>query len=172
MREYDIQFSHKIISHLLQPVSDKEIEQGLFSIPPDKVAGPDGMPAKFYGTFLLSQEYVLEEMNHTLIVLIPKREQQLSVLDFRPISLANVGYNASAKVLVDRLQPVLSAVVSSFQNAFIEGRNISDNILLATMLVHTMKRRKGKKPFWGSLKVDIRKAYDTMLGIPSASSST
>ena len=71
------QFSHKIISYLLQLVSDKEIEQGLFSIPSDNVTSPDGMPAKFYQKawqilkldFLamahsfFHRGYVLKEMN-------------------------------------------------------------------------------------------------------------
>ena len=56
----------------------------------------------------------------TLKTLIPKGDHQQNFGDYRPISLANVTYKTLAKVLVNRMQPILSSPVHPFQNFFIK----------------------------------------------------
>ena len=62
---------------------------------------------------------MLSELNETLIVLIPKVPQPKSINDFRPISLCNVVYKVISKVLVNRMRPILSDIISTNQNAFV-----------------------------------------------------
>ena len=50
--------------------------------------------------------------------------------------------------------------ISPFQNAFIQGRSIIDNILLAHEIFDTLKKKKGRKKGFGALKIDMCKAYD------------
>ena len=53
--------------------------------------------------------------------------------------------------MVNRLKPLMNSLISPFQNAFIQGRNIFDNILLAHEIMDTMRKKKGQeKRVWGS----------------------
>ena len=62
-----------------------------------------------------------------------------------------------AKVLANRLKKVVGNVVSSTQNAFVEGRQILDAALIANEAIDSMLKRKES----GVLcKLDIEKAYD------------
>ena len=77
--------------------------------------------------------------------------------DFRPISLVGSLYKLLAKVLANRLKKVVGKVVSSTQNAFVEGRQILDAALIANEVINSLLKRKES----GVLcKLDLDKAYD------------
>lgn len=99
-------------------------------------------------------------INFTYIALILKSDLASNVSDFRPISLCNVLYKLIAKVLANRLKRVLPKVISQNQSAFLPGRLIFDNILVAYEALHTMDTRlKGRKGYM-AIKLDMSKAYD------------
>ena len=54
----------------------------------------------------------------------------------------------------------MDSIISPYQNVFIQGRNIFDNILLAHEIMDTLRKKKGRKDSFGALKIDINKAYD------------
>ena len=81
----------------------------------------------------------------------------MDLKDFRPISLIGVLYKLLAKVLANRLKTVVGEVVSEFQHAFIQGRQILDAVLIANEVVDS--RLKSNIPSF-LLKVDIEKVYD------------
>ncbi|CAM8913937.1 unnamed protein product [Rhodiola kirilowii] len=66
------------------------------------------------------------------------------------------------KILANRLKDILPEIVSDFQSAFVLGRLISDNILLAHEVLHYIKSRKNQKVGFFSIKMDMSKAYDRM----------
>lgn len=76
------------------------------------------------------------------MTLILKVKNPISVNDFGRISLCNVFYKVIARVLVNRLRPVLQSLISVFQNAFVLNRMISDNILLGHELVEFIWEKK------------------------------
>ena len=77
-------------------------------------------------------------MNATFIVLIPKKGGLEDLKDFRPISLVEGLYKWLAKVLANRLKMVVGKVVSKAQNAFVEGRQILDAVLVANEVIDSI----------------------------------
>ena len=103
---------------------------------------------------------MLPKINHTNIVLISKVKNLEKMSDFRPISLCNMIYKIMSKVLANRLKQVLPYIVSPTQSAFVLGRLIIDNVLVAYETLHTMHARKKGKKWTLALKLDVSKAYD------------
>ena len=69
-------------------------------------------------------------------------------------------YKILAKVLSNRLKVLLPDLISENQSAFVPGRCITDNVLVAFEVLHHMKRSKTGQRGEVALKLDISKAYD------------
>jgi hypothetical protein len=160
---------------LKEDISNVEIKNALFAMNPWKAPGPDGFPAGFYQngwsavgssicTFvksIWSNPIDVASVNFTDICLIPKVDKPESVSQFRPISLCNVSYKIITKIIVNRLKQIIPQVVSPFQTGFVPGRNITENIVIAQEMLHTMTRMRTRVGFF-VIKVDLSKAYDRL----------
>jgi hypothetical protein len=98
--------------------------------------------------------------NETTIMLISKVSSPEKIIEFRLISLCNVLYKLISKVLSNRLKMILPHIISPCQSAFVPGRMITDNVLLAYEITHMMHRRKGNRDGLVAVKLDMSKAYD------------
>lgn len=99
-------------------------------------------------------------LNHTSISLIPKIQSPRKVPDFRPINLSNVLYKLIAKILANRLKPLLPNLVSETQSTFMYDRFITNNILVAYETLHYLKERRCGKMGYMALKLNMSKAND------------
>jgi hypothetical protein len=161
---------------LLATYSDAEIKQALFQMHPSKAPGPDGMSPFFYQKYwdivhhdvclavknFLTSGQLFQESNFTHLTLIPKVKEPKFAMELRPIALCNVVYKIASKVLANRLKTILPQIVSPLQSAFVPGRLISDNTLVATEVAHFMHKLRRKSDGFFSLKLDISKAYDRL----------
>lgn len=80
--------------------------------------------------------------------------------DLRLIVLCNTMYKLISKILANRIKPLLARVVSASQSVFVPGRLISDNIMLAYEINHSLKRKSQGNVDYVGVKLDMNKAFD------------
>ncbi|XP_073051733.1 uncharacterized protein [Primulina eburnea] len=103
------------------PFTAEDIRKAVFDMHPDKAPGPDGLSVFFYQKLwvvvgaevteaslqILNVGAITEDWNSTIVTLIPKVKQPMTMKDFRPISLCNVCYKIVARALTNRLRPIM-----------------------------------------------------------------
>lgn len=97
-----------------------------------------------------------EGVNDTCIVIADPE----SIKDFRPINLCIVIYKIVSKCIVNKLRPLLQDIISPHQSAFIPGRMITDNALIAFECLHAINTSKDGRSEFCAYKLDLSKAYD------------
>ncbi|KAL0439588.1 UNVERIFIED_CONTAM: putative mitochondrial protein [Sesamum latifolium] len=161
-------------TELLKPNTAEEITFAISHMAPLKSPGPDGMPPIFFHKYwhivkhdvfncaliILNDRILDPELNFTHISLIPKRNNPELITHFRPISLCNVIMRIVTKCIANRLKPLLEKIISPTQSAFIPGRLITDNVLIAFEINHFLKNKTWGKKGHMALKLDISKGYD------------
>ncbi|KAG7536410.1 Reverse transcriptase domain [Arabidopsis suecica] len=159
---------------LTKPVTAEEIKLAAFSIKGESTPGADGMSGFFYQAYwdIVGPQVITEvqkffqsaslphEWNFTQICLIPKKSNPSRMTDLRPISLCSVIYKIVSKILCSRLKIFLPEIVSDTQGAFVSGRLISDNILLAHEMIHALRTNPRCDEDFMAIKTDMSKAYD------------
>ncbi|KAL0444845.1 UNVERIFIED_CONTAM: hypothetical protein Slati_2207200 [Sesamum latifolium] len=121
---------------MTRPIIREEVKEAFFDIAEDKAPGPDGYSAGF---FKAAWSVIGDELT-------------AAIQDFF--------VSAITKIIVQRMSGFMDKLVSPPQNAFVPGRRISNNILLGQELFHGYNRQH--LPPRCALKVDLRKAYDTL----------
>lgn len=103
---------------------------------------------------------MLRELNTTAITLIPKIQCPKAPGDFRPISCCNTLYKCISSIITGRMQEIMTGIVGKEQGAFIKGRNIVHNVLLAQEILHHYGRSRISPRC--VFKFDLFKAYDSV----------
>eukprot|EP00253_Pinus_taeda_P008759 PITA_08759 len=128
---------------LCKPVTEEEIIKTIWSMDSDKAPGPDGFTIHFYKVCwdiikndlqkmvrgFMSKAKVGGNTNSTYLALIPKDSNPETFARLRPISLCNASYKILAKLLANRMKPMLPRIISTAQGGFVKGRHILDNVI-------------------------------------------
>jgi len=158
---------------LFSPVTEKELFEIMKSFKKDKSLGPDGWSIDFFIHFFdLCKRDLLSMVeasrisgsihsytSSTYIALIPKKEEPISFLDFRPISLCNITFKIISKIIAERIKGTLASALSPNQHAFLKGRNIFDAVACTQECIHSMAKQNSNAAI---MKIDIKKAYDVL----------
>ncbi|KAJ9557765.1 hypothetical protein OSB04_012379, partial [Centaurea solstitialis] len=153
-------------SMLVAPFSEEEIKCAVWDCGSEKVPGPDGFSFKFYkhcweiikgDVISLVRQFekdgkFSEGCNSLFISLFPKKNDALSLRDYRLISLIDL-------LLMERLKKVVGKIVSMEQSAYVEGRQILDGPLMVNEVCGWAKRAKKRILLF---KVDFEKAFDSI----------
>ena len=138
---------------------EEEVHSALMDMNGDKAPGPDGFTMAFWQfCWEFVKEEVLEmfkefheqnvflkSLNTMFLVLIPTKGGAEELGDFRPISLLGGLYKLLAKVLANRIKNVIGRVVSSYQNAFVMGRQILYASLIANEVIDSWKKKRRER---------------------------
>ncbi|XP_028051902.1 uncharacterized protein LOC114256459 [Camellia sinensis] len=159
---------------LTASICDEEIKGAIFQLGALKSPGPDGFPGFFYQTYwdtmgdqvckavksFFLGGHLLKELNQANLVLLPKVANPVKLSHFRPISLCNFSMKIITKILANRLKKILKGLISPNQSAFVPGRLIQDNIIVAHEAFHFLKLQKKGSLGHMAVKLDFNKAYD------------
>ena len=157
-------------------VVQEEVYGALMRCQRGKAPGLDGLPYEFYvalwqevGPFLVQvfndafaspEPAPLEPLLEGLICPVHKPGRPTDLLvGFRPITLLDADVKLLAKTVADRLHLPLDYIVSSLQSAFIEGRDIAENVLYHLRLAEYL--HDSNHPAW-LLITDLAGAYDNV----------
>ena len=149
----DCRISNEVNADLVKEFTVEEIKGALDQIHSNKAPSPDGMIICFFKKFwpivggnvtrillaFLNGGEQLTSINHTNLVLVPKKKSPCTPKDYKPISLYNVLYKIISKVLANMLKTVLPDIIDESQIAFLKGRMIFDNVMVAHETIQAMK---------------------------------
>jgi len=138
---------------LLKPVNIQEVELAIRQLKVGKAPGPNGFTSNFSHIFwdLIKMEVwqVVEEsrslqwmflgVNYTFIALVPKVDQPSTPNKYRPIALCNIIYKIVSKIIASRLKLLLPLIISLEQSGYVEGRQITDRIILTHEIIHSLR---------------------------------
>ncbi|KAL1222313.1 putative ribonuclease H protein [Cardamine amara subsp. amara] len=159
---------------LQEMFTPEEIKREVFALPSNKTPGPDGYTGEFFKRAwdIVGEDFtnavlecfmsgkILKQWNCTAITLVPKKIGVERIRDFRPISCCNVVYKVVSKLLARRLEPLLPDMIVNSQSAFVKGRLLVENVLLASELVQGFNKKNNSPR--GLLQVDLRTAFDSI----------
>lgn len=104
-------------------------------------------------------------INATILTLIPKHDDAKEIEDYRLISCCNIFYKVILKVLANILKVLLSELIEPNQCAFVKGRLLLENVLLANELLKDYHKQSITAK--SVLKLDIRKLSTMYVGLSS-----
>ena len=150
MTSVDSVVMEEMNQELNRPVMGEEVRNACFTMHLSKSSRLDGMLPFFFQKYwhimgenvteaLLSVQntgHILNKMNFTHILLIPKIKAPQHMVDYRPINLSNGVSRIVSKVLANHVKTILLNIISNTQSTFVPDRLIFDNTMVAYEMLH------------------------------------
>ena len=107
-----------------------------------KAPGIDGIPIEVYKTFwsvtkntlhnlfneIVRSDTLGESQKTSVVSLIHKGGDRAEIKNWRPISLLCTDYKIIAKIITNRLKPLLEKAIGEEQKGGLKGRQLTDNL--------------------------------------------
>ncbi|KAM9316870.1 uncharacterized protein PAF06_007965 [Gastrophryne carolinensis] len=169
------QIDREMAAAIEDPISVEELAGAIKQTPLGKSPGSDGYTVRYYSTFLSQLgPFVVKAWNTIadagapgafsggdleahITVLHKAGKDPLICQSYRPISLLNTDLKLYAKILANRLAPIVAQVVHLDQTGFVRGREARDNVVRAIDVMHWAKSRNVPAML---LSTDAEKAFD------------
>lgn len=163
------------IKTITAPFTHDEIKNAMFDFKPYKAPSPDGLHPYFFQKYwpavrnkvirfckdILCAKSIPEELNKTLVCLIPKSKHPSTVTQFRPISLCNTLYKLITKLIFTRLKPIVNKIIGPTQTSFQQGKMASHNAIIVQEALNYLAKMKCKSSAM-ILKLDLEKAFNRL----------
>lgn len=170
----DFKCNSTLVRSLCNVPTQEEITKALMKLNPNKAPGPYGLTSGFFkaawntvGSELIEvisnffvTGFLPLSTNETILALVPKSPGASAVSDYRHVSCCNTVYKVISKLLVHRLKPLLPDFIVPNQTAFVKGRLLVENTVLASKIVQGY--HKDKNPRRIAIKVDVAEVFDTV----------
>ena len=152
----------------------QEYTQAIHQMPHNKAPGLDGLPVEVYKVFFgiigiklyealmycVQQGCLSLSMRRGLLCLIPKKDRDPMILkNWRPLTLMNSDHKVFAKILANRMKPILVDIIGPQQCGYMEGRFIGLNI---RKLIDAIEFIESEQLSALLVMVDFEKCFDTI----------
>jgi len=156
---------------LEQPISLEEVHIAMRKGGKNKAPGSDAIGLEFYKAnwatiqddigAMMNQMFmerkVSAQQKHGVIVCLPKSSEPTTPADFRPITLLNTDYKIMARIITDRLRPMMEELLHPRQYCGIPGMTIFET--MATVREAIAQAEVTRVPLC-VLSLDIQEAFD------------
>ena len=93
----------------------------------------------------------------SVVKLLFKKGDRRLIGNYRPLSIAYTDYKILAKVITERLKPMLNDIIRTEQQGFIQGGDITGNLMLVKEIIEYCEEHNIEAYI---IMIDFMKAYD------------
>jgi hypothetical protein len=155
--------------HCEGDITEKEVADMKKKMAKAKAAGIDGLPVEFWQTFDFTDVWLQEVFNEArkrkkmtwtmrmAVVKIIYKKGEKKMSNYRPISILCADYKLMAKIVTNRMRPVLNSVIENDQQGFIKEGDITGNLILVKEIIQYCNE---EEVAGAMILMDFKKAYD------------
>lgn len=151
-------------------ITEEEVAQTKKKMTKGKATGIDGLPIEFWQTFDFTDDWLQKVFNETrtrkkmtktmrlaVVKIIYKKGDKDKMSNYRPISLLCADYKLFAKIITNRMRPVLNSIIQQDQQGFIKEGDIMGNLILVKEIIQYCNEEDVEGAL---ILMDFKKAYD------------